>query len=154
MLKGLDKDLENLVRKCDRFTEETGTEMEDMILDDYEVVLTDQCTAWRQMIYKRKNYLFTKEKADVAEEKRAQQQGDNLLRNSPVIKLTGKTNFLPWFIRDAIKDAKLMDKITLNMLNVIESKAVARERMHSSGRRLRWLLQKRIRIELVKPEEN
>ena len=57
-------------------------------------------------------------------------------------------------IIDTIKEAKLMYRITLNMLNVIESKAVARERMHSSGRRLRWLLQKRIRIELVKPEEN
>ena len=60
-LKGLDKDLENLVRKCDHFTEETGTEIEDMILDDFEVVLANQCTIWRQMIYKRQNYLYTKE---------------------------------------------------------------------------------------------
>ena len=42
------------------------------------------------MIYRRQTYLVTK---DAAEEKR----GDNLLRNSPLIKLQGKTNFLPWF---------------------------------------------------------
>ena len=49
------------------------------------------------MIYRRQTYLVTKEKVDTAEEKRAQQQEDNLLRNSPLIKLQGKTNFLPWF---------------------------------------------------------
>ena len=49
------------------------------------------------MIYRRQAYLITKKKVDVAEEKRAQQQGDNLLRNSPLIKLQGNTNFLPWF---------------------------------------------------------
>ena len=86
-LKGLEKDLENLVRKCDRFTEERGNKMNDMTLDGYEVALSDQCTALRQMIYRRQTYLFTKEKADVAEEKRAHQQGDNLLHNSPLIKL-------------------------------------------------------------------
>ena len=71
--------------------------MEDMLFDGYDVVLADQCVVWRQMIYRRQNYLFTKEKVDAAEEKRAQQQGNNLLRNSPLIKLQGKTNFLPWF---------------------------------------------------------
>ena len=56
-LKGLDKDLENLVRKCDRFTEETGDAMENMVFDGYEVILADQCTIGRQMIYRRQNYL-------------------------------------------------------------------------------------------------
>ena len=96
-LKGLDKDLENLVRKLDHFTEETGEALDIMDFDGYAVVLADQCTIWRKMIYRRQTYMITKEKVDAAEEKRAQQQGDNLLRNSPLIKLTGKTNFLPWF---------------------------------------------------------
>ena len=71
-LKGLDKDLENLVRKPDRFTEETGEAMDNMDFDGYEVVLADQCTIWRQMIYRRQTYLITKEKLDAAEEKRAE----------------------------------------------------------------------------------
>ena len=41
MLKGLDKDLENLIRQLDRFTEETGEAMEDMVFDGYDVVLAD-----------------------------------------------------------------------------------------------------------------
>ena len=44
---------------------------------------------------RRQNYLYTKDKTDEADRKRAQQQVDNLLRNSPLIKLQGKTNFLP-----------------------------------------------------------
>ena len=61
------------------------------------IVLADQCTVWRQKIYKRQNHLYTKDKSDEADKKRSQQQGDNLLRNSPLIKLQGKANFLPWF---------------------------------------------------------
>ena len=34
-LKGLDKDLENLVRELDRFTEETGEAMDNMDFDGY-----------------------------------------------------------------------------------------------------------------------
>ena len=71
--------------------------MENVVIEGYNVVLADQCVVWRQMIYRRQNYLYTKEKADEADSKRAQQQGDNLLRNAPLIKLQGKTNFLPWF---------------------------------------------------------
>ena len=94
-LKALEKDLENLVHKCDRYTEETGTEMDDTTLQGYTVSLSDQCFSWRQIIYRRQTYLITKEKADVAEETRTQLQGDNLLQHSPLIKLTRKTNFLP-----------------------------------------------------------
>ena len=128
-LKGLEKDLENLVHKCDRFTEEMGTEMDVMTLDGYEVALSDQCTALRLMIYRRQTYLFTKEKADVAEEKRAQQKGDNLLRNSPLIKLTGKTNLLPWFggvhhlidkLPKSCDDILLTDAIKDSMVNPLD----------------------------------
>ena len=48
--------------------------MDNMDFDGYEVVLDDQCSIWRQMIYRRQTYLITKEKVDAAEEKRAQQQ--------------------------------------------------------------------------------
>ena len=66
-LKALEKDLENLIHKCDRYTEKTGTEMEDMTLQGYTVSISDQCVSWRQMIYRRQTYLITKEKVDVAE---------------------------------------------------------------------------------------
>ena len=42
--------------------------MEDMVFDGYNVVLANQCVVWRQMIYRRQIYLFTKEKVDAAEE--------------------------------------------------------------------------------------
>ena len=50
--------------------------MDIMDFDGYEVVLADQCTIWRQMMYRRQTYMITKEKVDAAEEKRAQQQGE------------------------------------------------------------------------------
>ena len=64
-LKSLNEDLKNVIRKLDRFTEETGEAMEDMVFDGYNVVLADQCVVWRQMIYRRQTHLFTKEKVDV-----------------------------------------------------------------------------------------
>ena len=67
-LKRLDEDIKNVIRKIDSFTEETGEAMEYMVFDGYDVVLADQCVVWRQMIYRRQNYLFTKEKVDAAEE--------------------------------------------------------------------------------------
>ena len=96
-LKSLDEDLKNVIRKIYRFTEDTGEPMENDLIGGYNVILADQCIVWRQMIYRRQNYLYTKDKTDEADRKAAQQQADNLLRNSPLIKLRGKTNFLPWF---------------------------------------------------------
>ena len=96
-LKSLDEDLKNVIRKINRYTEDTGEPMENVLMDGFSSVLADQCTVWRQKIYKRQNHIYTKDKSDEADKKRAQQQGDNLLRNSPLIKLQGKTNFLPWF---------------------------------------------------------
>ena len=84
-LKSLDKDLKNVIRKIDLFTEDTGEPMESVLIEGYNVVLADQCVVWRQMIYKRQNYFCTKDKTDEADRKPAQQQGDNLLRNSPLI---------------------------------------------------------------------
>ena len=46
-LKSLDEDLKNVIRKIDRFTEETGEAMENLIIDGYNVVLGDQCVVWR-----------------------------------------------------------------------------------------------------------
>ena len=60
--------------------------MENFMIDDTYIVMVDQCTVWRQKIYKRQNHLYTKDKSDEADKKRAQQQGDNLLSNSPLIK--------------------------------------------------------------------
>ena len=71
--------------------------MENVLIEGYNVELADQCVVWRLMIYTRQNYLYTKEKADEADRKRAEQQRDNLLRNSPLNKLQGKTNFLSCF---------------------------------------------------------
>ena len=81
------------------------------------------------MIYGRQNYLYTKEKVDAAEEKHAQQQGNNLLRNSPLIKLTGKTNFIPWFggehhlvykLPKTCDDMLLTDAIKNSMVNPLD----------------------------------
>ena len=73
-LKSLDEDLKNM-----------GEPTENVLIGGYNVILADQCVVWRQMIYKRQNYFCTKDKTDEADRKPAQQQGDNLLRNSPLI---------------------------------------------------------------------
>ena len=87
-LKALEKDLENVVHKCDRYTEEAGEEMENLVIDGYNVSISNQCVTWRQMIFRRQSHLIGKEKADIAEEKRMQHQGDNLLRSCPLIKFS------------------------------------------------------------------
>ena len=84
-LKSLDEDLKNVIRKIYRFTEDTGEPMENDLIGGYNVILADQCIVWRQMIYRRQNYFCTKDKTDEADRKPAQQQGDNLLKNSPLI---------------------------------------------------------------------
>ena len=52
--------------------------MNNVVIDGISIVLVDQCTVWRQKIYKRQNHLYTKDKSDEADKKRAQQQGDNI----------------------------------------------------------------------------
>ena len=49
-LKSLDEDLKNVIRKIDRFTEDTEEPMENVVIEGYNVVLADQCAVWRQMI--------------------------------------------------------------------------------------------------------
>ena len=42
--KSLDEDLKNVIRKIDRYTEDTWEPMENVLIEEFSIVLADQCT--------------------------------------------------------------------------------------------------------------
>ena len=117
--------------------------MENVLIDDTYIVMVDQCAVWRQKIYKRQSHLHMKDKIDETDKKQAQQQGDNLLRNlrkqylrdiytlsksikvltlypcqnSPLIKLQGKANFLPWLSNFPVKEVVIIKQVGDHLLH-------------------------------------